>query len=132
MIKRKDFKSLPRMEKLTEKKQTLRDSSFQSLSATWLQRKKKLSTIVISADKDAEKIKLPQLFFYCVQDLDFGTQMDQGTKCYSLGSSVTSKWYWQETIHPRDCMDFQSSVCQIKTHALKAAKAAEDKQISLA
>ncbi|XP_063719917.1 uncharacterized protein LOC134846475 isoform X2 [Symsagittifera roscoffensis] len=66
------------------------------------------------------------------QDLDFGTQMDQGTKCYSLGSSVTSKWYWQETIHPRDCMDFQSSVCQIKTHALKAAKAAEDKQISLA
>ena len=60
MIKRKDFKSLPRMEKLTEKKQTLRDSSFQSLSATWLQRKKKLSTIVISADMDAEKIKFPQ------------------------------------------------------------------------
>jgi len=66
------------------------------------------------------------------QDLDFGIQMNPDyTLCYALGQSVASKYYWDDVFHARDCNDYQAFACQVKTHALKAAKAAEDKQISL-
>ena len=60
-----------------------------------------------------------------------GTEMGEDTLCYALGTSVMSKHSWDDVIHGRDCQDFQAFACQVKTHSLKAAGAATDKQISL-